>query len=194
MATGMVHIRVDERVKAKAAKTLSAMGLTVSDAVRILLTRIASEKALPFEVRVPNRDTIAAMLNVADSAFQPRLQAQAVGVGKLESTFSLPAHALGNRPERIEAALGPARRSGLLPAFPLGSEMDEVEQALVGPLLALKGAGYGELLRLLAAGIAPGEAAAAERRALERLGLAAPATPSERAWRTLVLGALRRRA
>jgi DNA-damage-inducible protein J len=57
----MVHIRVDEKVKAKAAKTLASMGLTVSDAVRLLLTRIAVEKALPFEVRVPNRETVAAM-------------------------------------------------------------------------------------------------------------------------------------
>jgi DNA-damage-inducible protein J len=40
---------------------LASMGLTVSDAVRLLLTRIASEKALPFEVRVPNRETVAAM-------------------------------------------------------------------------------------------------------------------------------------
>ena len=61
MATGMVHIRVDQKVKAKAAKTLAAMGLTVSDAVRLLLTRIAAEKALPFEVRVPNRETAAAI-------------------------------------------------------------------------------------------------------------------------------------
>jgi len=60
-ATSMVHIRVDQKVKAKAAKTLASMGLTVSDAVRLLLTRIASEKALPFEVRVPNRQTAAAM-------------------------------------------------------------------------------------------------------------------------------------
>lgn len=61
MATSMVHIRVDEKVKAKAAKALAAMGLTVSDAVRLLLTRVAAEKALPFDVRVPNRETIAAM-------------------------------------------------------------------------------------------------------------------------------------
>jgi DNA-damage-inducible protein J len=62
MATGsMVHIRVDEKVKAKAAKTLASMGLTVSDAVRIMLTRIAVEKALPFEVRVPNATTRKAM-------------------------------------------------------------------------------------------------------------------------------------
>ncbi len=61
MSTSMVHIRVDEKVKAKAAKTLASMGLTVSDAVRLLLTRIAAEKALPFEVCVPNRETAAAI-------------------------------------------------------------------------------------------------------------------------------------
>jgi len=61
MASSMVHIRVDAKVKAKAAKTLSAMGLTVSDAVRLLLTRVAAEKAMPFEVRVPNRATQAAI-------------------------------------------------------------------------------------------------------------------------------------
>ncbi len=61
MATGMVHIRVDEKVKTKASKALAAMGLTVSDAVRLLLTRVAAEKAMPFEVRVPNRATQAAI-------------------------------------------------------------------------------------------------------------------------------------
>ncbi len=60
-ATEMVHVRVDRRVKAQAAKTLAAMGLSVSDAVRVLLTRVAAEKALPFEVKVPNAATAAAM-------------------------------------------------------------------------------------------------------------------------------------
>jgi DNA-damage-inducible protein J len=60
-ATEMVHIRIDKRVKAQAAKALSAMGLSVSDAVRVLLTRVAAEKALPFELKVPNPATAAAM-------------------------------------------------------------------------------------------------------------------------------------
>ncbi|HEY1679038.1 MAG TPA: type II toxin-antitoxin system RelB/DinJ family antitoxin [Candidatus Sulfotelmatobacter sp.] len=60
-STEMVHVRVDRRVKAKAAKALSVMGLSVSDAVRVLLTRVATEKALPFEVKVPNAPTAAAM-------------------------------------------------------------------------------------------------------------------------------------
>ncbi|MGC9997571.1 MAG: type II toxin-antitoxin system RelB/DinJ family antitoxin [Terriglobia bacterium] len=61
MATTMVHIRVDEKVKKRAAKTLAAMGMSVSDAVRILLVRVAAEKALPFRVRVPNATTVKAM-------------------------------------------------------------------------------------------------------------------------------------
>jgi DNA-damage-inducible protein J len=60
-ATEMVHVRIDKRVKTRAAKTLAAMGLSVSDAVRVLLTRVATEKALPFEIKVPNAVTAAAM-------------------------------------------------------------------------------------------------------------------------------------
>ncbi|MGA1987422.1 MAG: type II toxin-antitoxin system RelB/DinJ family antitoxin [Candidatus Sulfotelmatobacter sp.] len=60
-ATEMVHIRIDKRVKARATKALSAMGLSISDAVRVLLTRVAAEKALPFELKVPNAATEAAM-------------------------------------------------------------------------------------------------------------------------------------
>jgi DNA-damage-inducible protein J len=48
-------------VKDKASKTLATMGLSVSDAVRMLLVRVAAEKALPFEVRVPNATTVKAM-------------------------------------------------------------------------------------------------------------------------------------
>ena len=60
-ATEMVHVRVEKRIKTQAAKTLAQMGLSVSDAVRVLLTRVAAEKSLPFEVKLPNRATVAAM-------------------------------------------------------------------------------------------------------------------------------------
>jgi DNA-damage-inducible protein J len=60
-ASEMVHVRIDKRVKAKAARTLSAMGLSVSDAVRVLLTRVAAEKALPFDLKVPKAETARAM-------------------------------------------------------------------------------------------------------------------------------------
>jgi DNA-damage-inducible protein J len=60
-ATEMVHVRIDKRTKARAAKALAAMGLSVSDAVRVLLTRVAAEKSLPFEVTAPNAATAEAM-------------------------------------------------------------------------------------------------------------------------------------
>jgi DNA-damage-inducible protein J len=60
-ATEMVHVRIEKRIKTRAARTLAAMGLSVSDAVRVLLTRVAVEKTLPFEVKVPNTATAAAM-------------------------------------------------------------------------------------------------------------------------------------
>ena len=61
MPNHLVQARVDREVKEEAAAVLAAMGLTVSDAVRLLLTRVAREKALPFAPLVPNAETIAAM-------------------------------------------------------------------------------------------------------------------------------------
>lgn len=59
--TGFVRARIDEGLKNEAAAVLDAIGLTVSDAIRMLLTRVAKEKALPIELVVPNAKTIAAM-------------------------------------------------------------------------------------------------------------------------------------
>ncbi len=53
--------RIDEQIKEEAATVLATMGLTLSDAFRLLLIRVAREKALPFEPLVPNETTIAAM-------------------------------------------------------------------------------------------------------------------------------------
>ncbi|MGH8118445.1 MAG: type II toxin-antitoxin system RelB/DinJ family antitoxin [Rhodanobacteraceae bacterium] len=60
-ANTVVRARIDEHIKEEASVVLESMGLTVSDAFRIMLTRIAREKALPFEPLVPNETTIAAM-------------------------------------------------------------------------------------------------------------------------------------
>jgi DNA-damage-inducible protein J len=57
----VVRARIDEHIKEEASAVLAAMGLTVSDAFRIMLTRVAREKALPFEPLIPNETTIAAM-------------------------------------------------------------------------------------------------------------------------------------
>lgn len=60
-ANTVVRARIDEHIKEEATVVLAAMGLTISDAFRIMLTRIAHEKALPFEPLVPNEKTIKAM-------------------------------------------------------------------------------------------------------------------------------------
>lgn len=57
----VVRARIDEAVKKDAAAVLAAMGLTVSDAFRMMMMRIAAEKALPFEPLVPNAETVAAI-------------------------------------------------------------------------------------------------------------------------------------
>lgn len=57
----VVRARIDERTKREAAAALKKIGLTVSDAFRLLLVRVAAEKALPFEPLNPNTETIAAM-------------------------------------------------------------------------------------------------------------------------------------
>jgi DNA-damage-inducible protein J len=62
MATNaVVRARIDGHLKDEAAVVLAAMGLTVSDAFRLMITKIAREKALPFDPLVPNAETIAAM-------------------------------------------------------------------------------------------------------------------------------------
>ena len=57
----LVQTQVDAATEREAAAVLEAMGLTVSDAVRLMLTRVAREHALPFDPLVPNETTIAAM-------------------------------------------------------------------------------------------------------------------------------------
>jgi DNA-damage-inducible protein J len=76
--TTMVHVRVNEKIKAQATKALTAMGLSVSDAVRVFLTRIAADKQLPFELKVPNAETRAAMQ-----------EARAMGKGQFSSADEL---------------------------------------------------------------------------------------------------------
>jgi len=57
----MLHVRVDDEIKTQASEALAAMGLSVSDAVRILLKRVVNDQAFPLELKVPNAQTRAAM-------------------------------------------------------------------------------------------------------------------------------------
>jgi len=57
----VVRARIDEKTRQEAAAVLGAIGLTVSDAFRLMMVRIAAEKRLPFEPLAPNAETVAAM-------------------------------------------------------------------------------------------------------------------------------------
>lgn len=59
--TSMLHIRVDDDIKEQATQALTAMGLSMSDAVRLFLRRVVVDQAFPLELKVPNAETQAAM-------------------------------------------------------------------------------------------------------------------------------------
>lgn len=59
--SSMLHIRVDDQTKAEASEALSAMGLSMSEAVRLFLRRVVVEQAFPLELKVPNTETRKAM-------------------------------------------------------------------------------------------------------------------------------------
>lgn len=60
-ATAVVRARIDEKTKRKASKALAGMGLSMSDAIRLMLVRVAEEKALPFDVYEPNEESLKAI-------------------------------------------------------------------------------------------------------------------------------------
>jgi len=69
----LVQARIDSEIKAQAAAALAGMGLTVSDAVRILLTRVAQEKMMPLELLAPNVTTLAALNEAQNRSNLPRV-------------------------------------------------------------------------------------------------------------------------
>ena len=60
-ADTVVRARIDSDTKVRVTEVLDAMGLSVSDAIRLLLLRVADEKRLPFAIQVPNATTLKAM-------------------------------------------------------------------------------------------------------------------------------------
>lgn len=59
--TSMLHIRVEDELKEQAGRALTAMGLSMSEAVRLFLNRVVVDQAFPLELKVPNAETQAAM-------------------------------------------------------------------------------------------------------------------------------------
>jgi DNA-damage-inducible protein J len=64
--TTMIHVRVDENIKVQATETLASMGLTVSDAIRVFLTRVVADQELPFVIKAPNTASRAAIAEASE--------------------------------------------------------------------------------------------------------------------------------
>lgn len=86
--TAMVHVRVNEQLKVQATEALSAMGLSVSDAVRVFLTRVVADQGLPFALQVPNAETREAMVEsrAMMAAHQVRFETADTLFGALEKS------------------------------------------------------------------------------------------------------------
>ena len=84
----MLHIRVEDEIKVQATEALAAMGLSMSDAVRILLKRVVNDQAFPLELKVPNAATRAAMKEsrVKMKAGKARFDSAAGLINGLEET------------------------------------------------------------------------------------------------------------
>ncbi len=79
-ANTVVRARIDGRVKNEAEAVLASIGLTVSDAFRLMMTRIAREKKLPFEPLIPNEETIETM--------KAARRGELVNVGSIDNLFA----------------------------------------------------------------------------------------------------------
>jgi acyl-CoA hydrolase len=134
-------------------------------------------------------ECIAAMLAIADSRFQPELLKAAKNAGKIDRSYEIPSGFRENTPERIERALKPFAGEGYLPAFPLGTDFDAAELALVPILEHLENAAPVELARLALRGLWRGAPSSPEATILARMGLAAPKTIQEHVFRALIRGA-----
>lgn len=140
-----------------------------------------------------DRDCVAAMLNISDSAFQDELLDAARSAGKIEKDYAIPAAFRGNTPERTAEAMERLRNAGCCPSFPLGSEFTVEEERLLPALERLKhvSASRKTLFAAFLSALRERKADAREQAVLERMQLAAPASVRERLYARLLLWALR---
>lgn len=136
-------------------------------------------------------EVAGAMIAIADKEFAGKLRDEAVAARKLPASYAMPERVSYNTAARITEALGPARSSGLLPKFPLGSDMTTVEESLLPGLAHLREANWTELVATAVAGMSE-PLRADEEPLVGRMDLSTPTTWHERAMRILILGAIRR--
>jgi len=134
-------------------------------------------------------EVIAALLNVADSRFQPQLLARAQAAGKIGADYAIPQAHRHNLPQRLARALETHRTRGFFSEYPFGTDLTTEEIALARALKFLD-AGTSSLaarLRTVGAALLHGKPAASHAAALRRMGLERPRGAAERLQQRLVV-------
>ncbi|WP_077528859.1 acetyl-CoA hydrolase/transferase C-terminal domain-containing protein [Vreelandella utahensis] len=142
----------------------------------------------------PDAEVYRRLICIADSRFQNELMREAKKAGKIPKEWKVPRAHRNNYPQRIAEAVAPLRdHHQLFPAFPFGTDFTEVEQGLVQALQWLRDATGSRrgLLAVLWRALRQSAPGAAERPALERMGLTQPGGWRERLEQRLVIHALR---
>lgn len=136
-----------------------------------------------------DNEIIKALLNVADSRFQPDLLEQAKKNGKLEADYQIPEAFRQNTPQRLEQLLTPYRKQhGLFPSFPFGTDFTAEELVLGKALRGVKAAAAANAKwRLALRALFYGDAPASATPYLERMKLTAPASLQDKVVRMLLV-------
>lgn len=69
--TSMLHVRIDDDIKQQAQSTLKELGLSMSEAIRVFLTKVVKEQGIPFEMKIPNKQTLKSFAE-ADEIIQKK--------------------------------------------------------------------------------------------------------------------------
>lgn len=136
-------------------------------------------------------DVVAALLNIADSRFQPDLLQKAKQAGKLQADYSIPEMFRHNTPERLEQIAAKFRAKGLLPAFPLGTDFTVEELVIARSLKAIKAKTESKsvVIKALLKTLREGNKPVPEKLLpyLERIKLTQPQDLKDRIARTLLI-------
>lgn len=140
-----------------------------------------------------DNEVIKALLNIADSRFQPKLLEQAKNSGKLEDDYAIAQEYRNNTTQALEAKLAAGKRQQLFPAFPLGTDLTDDDQKLGKALRAVKTrAASTPKWKLLLIAMRGAEAPSEVLPHLQRLALTAPKTLKDKVARALLIEELNR--
>lgn len=137
---------------------------------------------------------IAAMLAITDSRFQPELMETAKKAGKLAADYVIPESACRNTPDALANKLSATKAKGDLPAFPFGSDFNDVEQRLIPALGEMRAAATSPMAAISLALTGRGSGSADEEEAVARMNLDAPANMRQKLYAAMLRGALRKTA